>query len=104
MPRLLIFVITQVFIAAQLSGQDPEMPLNRTLSLPEVISLDLMGLFQELNDQGITIVLVTHEHDIARHSKRCVKMSDGLIVGDERIKDRHDARKDLENSSEKTGL
>ena len=95
----------RVAIARALAN-DPALILadEPTGNLDTRTSLDLMGLFQELNDQGITIVLVTHEHDIARHSKRCVKMSDGLIVGDERIKDRHDARKDLENSSEKTGL
>ena len=41
-----------------------------------------MALFRELNDEGITIVLVTHEHDIAAHAKRQVRFLDGLIVSD----------------------
>lgn len=67
-------------------------------------SLDLMGLFQELNDQGITIVLVTHEPDIALFSKRCVEMKDGLIVRDTQINDRNNAREELANFSGVIGL
>jgi putative ABC transport system ATP-binding protein len=42
-----------------------------------------MALFGELNDDGITVVLVTHERDIADHAKRQVRFLDGLIVSDE---------------------
>jgi len=41
-----------------------------------------MALFEELNREGITIVLVTHEEDIARHAKRQVRFHDGCIVSD----------------------
>ena len=41
-----------------------------------------MRLFGELNAEGITIVLVTHEPDIAAHAKRQVRFRDGLIVDD----------------------
>lgn len=41
-----------------------------------------MALFRTLNEEGITIVLVTHEHDIAAHAKREVRFLDGLIVSD----------------------
>jgi len=43
---------------------------------------EIMTLFEELNREGITIVLVTHEADIARHAKRTVRFFDGRIVSD----------------------
>lgn len=67
-------------------------------------SLDLMGLFQELNDQGITIILVTHEPDIAMFSKRCVEMRDGLIVRDTEITERSSAEKELAEFSGVIGI
>ena len=51
-------------------------------------SEEIMQIFQELNDSGVTIVMVTHEEDIARHCKRRVEMRDGQVVTDEPIKDR----------------
>ena len=45
-------------------------------------SIDIMGIFQELNDSGITIVMVTHELDIAAYCKRIIVMRDGLILSD----------------------
>ena len=45
-------------------------------------SEEIMVLFQALNAEGITIVLVTHEHDIAAHARRQVRFLDGLIVSD----------------------
>jgi len=51
-------------------------------------SEELMAIFQELNAAGITIVMVTHETDIARHAKRIVRFRDGHIVGDEPVSDR----------------
>jgi len=44
---------------------------------------EIMALFEELNREGITIVLVTHETDIAHHAKRQVKFHDGHIVSDQ---------------------
>ncbi len=46
---------------------------------------ELMSLLQELNDQGETVLLITHEAEIARHAKRVVVMRDGKIVKDEPI-------------------
>ena len=43
---------------------------------------EVMKLFQELNDQGQTIILITHEDDIARQSKRIINIKDGLIESD----------------------
>lgn len=66
-----------------------------TGNLDSRTSIDIMALFQELNNQGITIVLVTHEHDIARYAKRYVEMKDGLILRDVTLKNRRDAVKDF---------
>lgn len=46
---------------------------------------EVMSLFQELNDQGQTIILITHEDDIARQSKRIINIKDGLIESDIKI-------------------
>jgi putative ABC transport system ATP-binding protein len=46
---------------------------------------DVMELFKELNTQGQTIILITHEEDIAMQSKRIINIKDGLIESDERI-------------------
>jgi putative ABC transport system ATP-binding protein len=43
---------------------------------------DVMNLFKELNKQGQTIILITHEEDIARQSKRIINIKDGLIESD----------------------
>jgi putative ABC transport system ATP-binding protein len=48
-------------------------------------SIEVMGVFQSLNDQGITVLMVTHELDIANFAKRKVVMRDGLIRTDEPV-------------------
>jgi putative ABC transport system ATP-binding protein len=58
-------------------------------------STEVMALFQELNEQGITIVLVTHEPDIAVYAKRIVEVRDGRIRRDEAVKNRRSAADDL---------
>jgi len=49
---------------------------------------EIMALFQHINDAGNTIVMVTHEPDIARHAQRIVRFRDGKVVGDENVEDR----------------
>jgi putative ABC transport system ATP-binding protein len=49
-------------------------------------SEDVLSVFQELNDQGKTVLLITHEADIAAHAKRNIQLRDGKIVRDEAIK------------------
>jgi putative ABC transport system ATP-binding protein len=49
---------------------------------------EIMAMFQELHSQGVTIILVTHEPDIARHAERIVTFKDGVIIRDERVEDR----------------
>ena len=51
-----------------------------------------MALFQDLNRHGKTVVIVTHEEEIARHCKRIIRFKDGRIQLDEPVKDPIDAR------------
>jgi len=53
---------------------------------------EVMAIFQELNASGITIVMVTHEDDIARHALRVVRFRDGHVRADEQVRDRVLAR------------
>ena len=55
-----------------------------TGNLDSATGNEIMGLFQELHDTGQTIVLVTHEHDIAAHARRQIHLLDGKIERDER--------------------
>jgi putative ABC transport system ATP-binding protein len=66
-----------------------------TGNLDSQTSIEIMGVFQKLNDQGITIIMVTHELDIARYTKRTVVLRDGQIVTDESIRDRLSAEAEL---------
>ncbi len=56
-----------------------------TGNLDSRTSEEIMGIFQELNDSGKTIVLITHEPDIAQHAKRIVHVRDGVIHQDEPV-------------------
>ncbi len=56
-----------------------------TGNLDSHTSEEIMGIFQTLNDDGKTVVLITHEPDIAQYAKRVVHMRDGRIQDDERI-------------------
>ena len=64
---------------------DPEIIFadEPTGNLDSRASLDIMFLFQELNEKGRTIVLVTHEPDIAEYAHRTIKIADGNIISDE---------------------
>ena len=67
-----------------------------TGNLDSRTSIDVISLFQELNDQGITVVLVTHEPDIASYTRRIVTMRDGRILEDMPVLERRIARNDLQ--------
>lgn len=57
-----------------------------TGNLDSYSSVEIMGIFQELNSQGISIVLITHEPDVAMYTTRIIRLSDGQIVADEQVK------------------
>jgi putative ABC transport system ATP-binding protein len=67
-----------------------------TGNLDTMTSLDIISIFQELNRQGITIILVTHEPDIAGYAKRIITMRDGEILSDKKVSKQNDASKDSE--------
>ncbi len=66
-----------------------------TGNLDSRTSVDVMSVFQNLNDQGITIILVTHEPDIALYTRRVVELRDGLIRRDYPVTSRRNAAEDL---------
>jgi putative ABC transport system ATP-binding protein len=96
--------------SSQLSGgQQQRVAIARALvSQPEVLladeptgnldtrtSIEIMGLFQKLNESGITIVMVTHELDIAAYCKRMVVMRDGQVISDIVNENRRVARDEI---------
>jgi putative ABC transport system ATP-binding protein len=66
-----------------------------TGNLDSRTSIEIMGVFQNLNAQGMTVIMVTHELDIAHYSARMVVMRDGRIVTDEAVRDRLSAPEEL---------
>ena len=74
-----------------------------TGNLDSRTSEEIMALFQDLNREGKTVVIVTHEEEIALHCKRVIRFKDGRVLVDERVKDQLDARevlKKLPNTDE----
>ena len=69
---------------------DPSVVLadEPTGNLDSVTAEGIMGLFQQLNDEGHTIIMVTHDEDIAMHAKRIIRLRDGLVVHDAPVADR----------------
>ena len=66
-----------------------------TGNLDSVTSLEIMALFQDLNSQGVTLLIVTHESEISRYTGRIVELRDGHVIRDEPVSER-DAQEDLE--------
>jgi putative ABC transport system ATP-binding protein len=66
-----------------------------TGNLDSRTSIEIMGVFQALNEQGITVVMVTHELDIASFAKRTIIMRDGLVVNDKPVETRLSAAQEI---------
>jgi ABC-type ATPase involved in cell division len=60
---------------------------------------EVMAVLQDMHSQGRTIILVTHDETIARHSRRVIRLSDGEIISDERVDNPIDARTAVHASS-----
>ena len=102
---------------SQLSGgQQQRVAIARALiNEPEVLladeptgnlnsrtSVEIMVIFQQLNERGITVIMVTHEPDIAAYAKRNVMMRDGLILDDHLVSQRSDAASQLQREHAST--
>ena len=68
-----------------------------TGNLDTEMSMEIMSLFQDLNDRGKTIIMVTHEPELASYSKRIITLRDGMLVSDEQVSVRRNAAEDLKN-------
>ena len=95
---------------SQLSGgQQQRVAIARALiNEPEVLladeptgnldtrtSVEIMGVFQKLNDEGITILMVTHETDVASYAQRNIVMRDGRVISDEQVTERRIATDEI---------
>jgi putative ABC transport system ATP-binding protein len=78
---------------------EPEVLLadEPTGNLDSRTSVEIMAIFQQLNERGITVIMVTHEPDIAAYAKRNVMMRDGVILDDHVVSRRLDATAQLQN-------
>src|SRR3989475_4346287 len=76
---------------------EPEMLLadEPTGNLDSRTSVEIMGIFQQLNERGITIVMVTHDQDIAGYARRNVVMRDGILLSDKAVTQRAVAEAEL---------
>src|SRR5262249_52822632 len=79
---------------------DPEVLLadEPTGNLDSRTSIEIMAIFQQLNKRGITIIMVTHETDIAAYAQRNVIMRDGLILEDHLVSQRTNAAAQLQQT------
>jgi len=66
-----------------------------TGNLDSRTSAEIMAVFQSLNERAITLVMVTHELDIARYAQRKIVMRDGLVLTDEPVTERLDSREEI---------
>ena len=79
---------------------DPEILLadEPTGNLDSRTSVEIMAIFQQLNERGITIIMVTHEQDIAAYAQRNVIMRDGVILDDHLVTQRFEAAAQIQQN------
>src|SRR5438093_12724962 len=89
----------QLVAIARALINEPEVLLadEPTGNLDSRTSVEIMAIFQQLNERGITVIMVTHEPDIAAYAKRNVMMRDGVILDDHVVSRRLDATAQLQN-------
>jgi putative ABC transport system ATP-binding protein len=75
-----------------------------TGNLDSEMTLEVMSLFQDLNDRGKTIVMVTHEPEVASYTRRIIIMRDGALVSDQPVRERPRAADDLAQWKEQHNL
>ena len=68
-----------------------------TGNLDSRTTVEVLAVFQALNEQGITVLLVTHEPEVAHYAKRIIEVRDGLILRDEPVTQRRRAAEDLDH-------
>jgi len=97
-PHQLSSGLRQRATIAMALAADPELIIadEPTRNLDSRTSVEIMGIFQQLNERGITIIMVTHEQDIAAYARRNVVMRDGLILNDFNVTQRLDAATELQ--------
>ena len=76
---------------------DPAMILadEPTGNLDSRSSAEILAIFQRLNEQGKTVIMVTHEPDVAAHTKRIVRMRDGVVAHDDRVQNPKRAEEEI---------
>jgi putative ABC transport system ATP-binding protein len=83
---------------------DPEVLLadEPTGNLDSRTSIEIMAIFQQLNERGMTVVMVTHEQDIAGYARRNVVMRDGILLSDNAVTQRTLAKTELDKPGTST--
>lgn len=71
-----------------------------TGALDSKTSVEIMAIFQQLNQRGMTVVIVTHEPDIAHYANRIIVFKDGHVLTDEQVAEPRNATRELENWQE----
>lgn len=79
----------RVAIARAIAGNPSVIMADEpTGNLDTKSTFEIMKIFQDLNDEGVTIIMVTHEPDVAKYTKRIVMVKDGSIVEDKEVENR----------------